>query len=210
MRLYEDPRAPSPGRVRLFLAEKGIDVPSVPLDLNAEEHKRPEFLARNPFALVPVLELDDGTCIAETMAICRYVEALKPDPPLFGGDDARRQALVEMWNRHAEFQVLMPFFHLFRHTHPAMQKLERPQIPEWGAVNRNRVMQALDVMEARLAEVPWLAGDDFSVADITLYVAVRFMRVLRINPTEGRKALADWLQRMTARPAMSAWPPKKA
>ncbi len=209
MRLHEDPRAPSPGRVRLFLAEKGIEVPSAPLDITAKEHKTDAFRARNPFALVPVLELDDGTCIAETMAICRYFERLKPEPPLFGGESPRGQALVEMWNRHAEFQVLLPAFQAFRHTHPAMRSLESPQFPEWGTVNRDRLQQALDVMNVRLEQEPWLAGESFSVADITLYVAVRFMRVLKMDAVTGRPALAEWLRRTQARPAMAAWPPPR-
>ena len=205
MILHTDPRTPSARRVDIFLAEKGIDIPRNVLDINARDHLQPEHLARNPMGQVPVLELDDGTCIAESMAICRYVEAIQPDPPLFGRpDDARDLAQVEMWNRRIELNLLLPVVHVFRHTHPAMKELEVPQVPAWAEANRPRIARMLDLLDRELANRPCMAGETFSVADITAFVAIRFMRVLRwrVEEEAGRDRLKAWLARMQARPSM--------
>jgi glutathione S-transferase len=203
MRLYEDPRTPSSRRVNIFLAEKGIKVPSVMLDINAREHLSAAHLARNPLGQVPVLQLDDGTFIAESMAICRYFECLRPDPPLLGRPgDARDQALVEMWNRRVELGLLLPVFHVFRHTHPAMKTLENPQIPQWARANRPRIERMLDLLDQRLAHAAHVAGENLSVADITAFVAMDFMRVLRLSPDGERAHLKRWLKHMRARPAV--------
>jgi glutathione S-transferase len=138
MKLYVDAgRAPNPRRVRIFLAEKGITLPSEAIDLGAQAHKAPAFRAINPMQRLPALVLDDGTVIAESMAICRYVEALHPAPPLLGVG-AREQALVEMWQRRVEFHLLTVVSHAFRHLHPAMAALEVPQVAAWGEANKPR------------------------------------------------------------------------
>src|SRR5215467_15072461 len=144
MKLYDGGRAPNPRRVRIFLAEKGIEVPLETLDLGALEHKTEAFAAINPLQRVPVLELDDGTVITESIAICRYFEALRPEPPLFGRG-ALEIALVEMWNRRVELNLYSAVSAVFRHTHPAMKDFES-QIPEWGEANKPRVFDFLGLL----------------------------------------------------------------
>ena len=139
MRLYDGGRAPNPRRVRIFLAEKGMSVPIERVDLAALEHKSAEFTALNPLQRVPVLVLDDGTVITESIAICRYIEGLRPEPPLFGRG-ALEIALTEMWNRRVELNLYQAVSAVFRHTHPAMKDFES-QVPEWGEANRPRVFR---------------------------------------------------------------------
>ncbi len=205
MILHTDPRTPSARRVDIFLAEKGIEIPRKLLDIEARDHRRPEHLARNPLGQVPVLELDDGTCMAESMAICRYFEALCPRPSLFGRpDDPRDLALVEMWNRRIELNLLLPVFHVFRHGHPAMKALEVPQVPAWAEANRPRIARMLALLDRELQGRAYMAGEAFTVADITAFVAIRFMRVLRwrVEEEAGLDHLKAWLARMKARPSV--------
>jgi hypothetical protein len=131
LKLYNSNIAPNPRRVRIFLAEKGVSIPRVEVDLGKLEHKRPEFSARNPFETIPVLELDDGTIIGESIAICRYIEELHPEPNLFGAT-ALERALVEMWQRRLEWRIFLPIAQAFRHSHPRMAEMENPQLPDWG------------------------------------------------------------------------------
>src|SRR5271165_4736005 len=137
MKLYDSKMAPNPRRARIFLAEKGISVPTEQVDMMQMQHKTPEYTAINPLQRVPALALDDGTVITESIAICRYFEALQPDPPLFGRG-ALETALVEMWNRRAELHLFLPVSNVFRHLHPAMAQMEVPQVPEWGEANKPR------------------------------------------------------------------------
>src|SRR5580692_2770802 len=137
MKLYNSDLAPSPRRVRIFLAEKGVAIPCVDVDLAKLEHKTPEFAGLNPFETIPILELDDGTRIAETIAICRYIEALWPEPNLFGLN-ALEQATIEMWQRQLEWRLLFPIAQVVRHGHPKMAEMENPQVPDWAAANRPR------------------------------------------------------------------------
>ncbi|MDX2202399.1 MAG: glutathione S-transferase [Hyphomicrobiaceae bacterium] len=201
MKILETRTAPNPRRVRIFLAEKGIAMTYEDCDIGAL--KTPEFTALNSFQRVPVLVLDDGTAISETMAICRYFEATQPEPPLFG-QGAKGQAVVEMWNRRAELGLLMSVAQAFRHLHPAMAKLEVPQVPAWGEANKPKVLEALARFDAALGESRYLAGDDFSVADITLLVAIDFMRPARIQRPEELSNLARWHADVTARPSSKA------
>lgn len=203
MQLYEDKRAPNPRRVRIFLAEKGVDVERRQIDIMTGEHKTPEMLRLNPSARVPFLRLDDGAVIAETVAICRYVDALQPDPPLFGVG-AREIALVEMWQRRIENDLLVPVMQTFRHTNPKMAALENPQLPEWGEINRIRAETMLDRLEARLGETPFVAADRFTIADITALCTVDFMRVARFAIGPARPALARWHVAVSARPSAAA------
>ena len=183
MQLYEDNRAPNPRRVRIFLAEKGVEIERRHIDIMSGEHKAPEMLAMNPSARVPFLVLDDGSVIAETVAICRYIDALHPEPPLFGAG-ARESAVVEMWQRQIENDLLVPVMQTFRHTNPKMAVLESPQVPAWGEINRGRVEAMLDRLDQRLAGAPLPAT--FSIADITALCTVDFMRVAALR--SGRSA----------------------
>ena len=175
MKLYDSGLAPNPRRTRIFLAEKGIDLPSEQVDMMAMQHKTPEYTAINPLQRMPALVLDDGTVITESIAICRYFEALQPEPPLFGVG-AKEIALIEMWNRRCELNFMANVANVFRHLHPAMKELEVPQVAEWGEANKPRVIWFLELLDRELAERPFVAGDRFSVADITALVAYDFMK----------------------------------
>lgn len=193
MRIIETRTAPNPRRVRIFLAEKGIlgDVAFEEVDLMARALKTAEFTARNPMQRVPVLMLDDGTVIAETMAICRYFEEMQPDPPLFG-TGAAGKALVEMWNRRMELGLFFHISQVFRHLHPKMAHLEVPQIAAWGEANRPKAVAMLELLDARLASAPYIAGEAYSVADITALVAIDFMKPARIERPAGLAHLDRW------------------
>ena len=143
MKLYDGGRAVNPRRVRIFLAEKGIDVPTEQVDIATLQHRTEVFAAINPMQRLPALVLDDGTVIAESVAICRYFEALQPDPPLFGRG-ALEIAMVEMWNRRAEFNLMGPVTTVFQHLHPFMKPLVNPQVPDWGEANKPRVFEFLN------------------------------------------------------------------
>lgn len=201
MKILETRTAPNPRRVRIFLAEKQIDMTYVDHDISAL--KSEQFTALNSFQRVPVLVLDDGTAIAETMAICRYFEVLHPEPSLFGRT-ALEQATIEMWNRRAELGLLLSVAQAFRHLHPAMASLEVPQVAAWGEANKPKALEALAKFDAALANSRFLAGDDFSVADITLMVAVDFMRPARIQRPETLTNLARWYNDVQARPSATA------
>ncbi len=203
MKLYDGGRAPNPRRVRVFLAEKGIEVPMQPVDMGELGHKSDEITARNPLQRLPVLELDDGTVIAESVAICRYFEELHPEPALFGRDAVGR-ALVEMWQRRLEFHLLMPVAQAFRHIHPAMQAWEVPQIPEWGEANKPKALAFLEILDRELARREFAAGDDFSIADITGLIAMDFMKPARIEVPEGLANVRRWHAALKARPSAGA------
>ena len=175
MKLYDSKLAPNPRRVRIFLAEKGIAVPTEQVDIARQEHKTPEYAAINPLQRMPSLVLDDGTIITESIAICRYFEMLRPEPPLFGVG-SKDAAIVEMWNRRAEINFLANVAAVFRHTHPAMKDLEVPQVPAWAEANRPRVTWFLEMLDRELATREFVAGDRYTVADITMQVAVDFMK----------------------------------
>lgn len=158
MKLFDGGRAPNPRRVRVFLAEKGIEVPLVPVDMGALEHKQQAVSSRNPLQRLPVLELDDGTIITESVAICRYFEELNPEPPLFG-QGALGKAKVEMWQRRIELNLLSSVAQAFRHIHPAMKEWEVPQVPEWGEANKPKAVEFLKLLDAELAQREFAAGD---------------------------------------------------
>src|SRR5262245_21771930 len=179
MKLYDGGRAPNPRRVRVFLAEKGISVPLQPVDLGAMQHKTEAYAAINPLQRVPALELDDGTIITESIAICRYFEALKPDPALFGRTP-KEVARVEMWQRRMELSLMVAIQHVFRHQHPGMKELEKPQISEWGEVNKPRVMDFLAILDRELKDRRFAAGDDYSVADITGLISIDFLKPAKL------------------------------
>lgn len=203
MKILETRQAPNPRRVRIFVAEKGITVPYEELDLMKGALKTPEFTRQNAFQRVPVLILDDGTAISETMAICRYFEEAQPEPALFGKGAVGR-ATVEMWNRRMELGL---FFHVaqgFRHTHPAMAHLEVPQVKEWGEANKAKALEVLAILDEQLGRSKFVAGDAYSVADITALVAVDFMRAARIERPASLANLARWHGEVSARPSAKA------
>ena len=203
MKLYDAGRAPNPRRTRVFLAEKGINVPSEQVDMMAMQHKTPEYTAINPLQRMPALELDDGTVISESIAISRYFEALQPEPPLFGVG-AKEIAEVEMWNRRCELNLMFPVAQVFRHTHPAMKELEVPQVAEWGEANRPRVAEFLKILDTQLKTHRFVAGNRFSVADITALVAIDFMKPSKIPLPEGLDNLQRWHAEVSARPSAKA------
>lgn len=202
MKIIEDGRAPNPRRVRIFLAEKGIDMEYEQLDIMAEEHKSEAFAGLNPMQRIPVLILDDGTAISETIAICRYFEALKPEPCLMGTSPLEK-AVIDMWQRRVEERLLMCVANVLRHTNPRMAVLETPQVPEWGEVNRPKVEWMLDVLDGELATRSYIAGDEYSLADISALVGVDFMRVIKVD-IGARDNLRRWHDRVSARPSASA------
>jgi glutathione S-transferase len=189
--------------VRIYLAEKGIAVPLEPVDLGAMEHRSAAFSAVNPIQRVPVLALDDGTIIAESIAICRYFEELHPEPPLFGRG-AKEIAQIEMWNRRLELHFLFPIAHVFRNTHPAMKEMEVPQVPAWAEANKPRVADFLAVLDRDLADRPYVAGDRYTVADITGLVAADFMKPAKLTIPDALKNVRRWHADVAARPSASA------
>jgi len=203
MKLYDGGRAPNPRRVRVFLAEKGITVPLEAVDLGNLQQKSAEFRRINPIQRVPVLELDDGTLIAESIAICRYFEALHPEPALFGRG-ATEIAHIEMWNRRLELHFLFPVSHVFRNTHPAMKELEVPQVPAWAEANKPRIAEFLRVLDDELENKPFVAGDRYSVADITGLIAVDFMKPARLAVPEECANVRRWHAEVSARPSARA------
>ncbi len=203
MKLYDSGRAPNPRRVRIFLSEKGITVPTVQVDIGRNEHKSATYRSVNPLARVPALELDDGTIITESIAICRYFEALHPEPTLFGRSP-KDAALIEMWQRRLELGLLSPVSSVFRHLHPAMQELEVPQVPAWGEANKPRVTEFLGLLDRELATRRYAAGDTFSVADITGLVAIDFMKPGKLKVPEHMSNVLRWHGELAARPSAAA------
>jgi glutathione S-transferase len=203
MRIIETRSAPNPRRVRIFLAEKQIAVPFEEVEIMRGELRNPEFAALNPSQRVPVLVLDDGTSIAESVAICRYFEELQPEPPLFGRG-AVGCAQVEMWSRRMEFGLFQAVAFVFRHLHPKMSGLELPQVSAWGEANKTKVAEMLALLDARLAEARFIAGEEYSIADITALVAVDFMRAARLRRPEGLANIERWNREVSARPSAAA------
>jgi len=203
MKLYDGGRAPNPRRVRIFLAEKGITVPTEQVDLGNLQQRSDAYTAINPMQRVPALVLDDGTVIAESIAICRYFEALTPDPPLFGRG-ALDIALVEMWNRRAELHFLFPVASVFQHLHPAMKIMVDPQVAAWGEANKPRVTQFLQFLDGELKSRAYIAGDAYTVADITAMIAVDFMRVSKLAVPDDLVHVRRWYEAVSARPSAKA------
>jgi glutathione S-transferase len=203
MKLLQTRQAPNPRRVRIFLAEKGISLPFEEYDLMKGELRTPEFKRLSRFQTVPVLLLDDGTAISETMAICRYFEALQPEPALFG-KGAREQGLIEMWNRHMELGLLGHVAGAFRHLHPAMAQLEVPQIKDYGESRKPKAIEVLRMMDEELGVRRFIAGDAFSVADITALCTIDFMKPARIERPAGLANLERWYAEVSGRPSAKA------
>ena len=203
MKLYDGGRAPNPRRVRIFLAEKGISVLTEQVDLGKLEQRSEAYTAINPMQRVPALVLDDGTVIAESIAICRYFEALHPEPRLFGRG-ALDEALVEMWNRRAEIHLFMPVSMVFQHLHPAMKIMVDPQVLAWGEANKPRITEFLRLLDRELKDRPFVAGKNYSVADITALCAVDFMRVSKLDVPDELVNVRRWHDAVSSRPSAKA------
>ena len=202
MKFYDLTGSPNTRRVRIFLAEKRVELDTVAIDISKGENKTPEYLAKNPLGMMPLLELDDGTFVAESIAICRYIDELHPEPPMFGRN-ALERAQVEMWNRRMELEILMPMMHVFSHTHE-MWKGIRHQVAEWGEVNREKVMARLEWLDGELAGRPFVATDDYTVADITAQCGILLGKAVEIRVPDGSANLNAWWDRVTSRPTARA------
>jgi glutathione S-transferase len=202
MKIYYSSTAPNPRRVRIFLAEKGVQVPYQEVDLAKAENRQPEFRRINPLAAVPVLELDEGSHIAESIAICRYFEELHPEPALFGVGASER-AIVEMWQRRMEFTLLGPIADAFRLQHEFFKGRIR-QCPEYAAIRREDALDRVGWLDDELAGRRFIAGDKFTVADITAMVAMDFGRLTNIRVQPDQKHLKRWYEEVSARPSAKA------
>lgn len=205
MKLYVSPYAPNPRRVAMFIAEKGITgIESIQVDLTAGEQKSEAFRAKNPLARTPALELDDGRVLAESRAICSYLEGLFPEPNLMG-EGFEERAFIEMADRRAELHLLLGIANCVRHTHPALAVLEQPQFPEFGTSQGEKMLEKARWFDSVLASQPYIAGERFTVADITAFCALEFARgLMKFKPgAVGLAHLQAWRDRIAERPSAS-------
>jgi glutathione S-transferase len=206
MKLYTSSRAPNPRRVLMFMAEKGVaDVRTVQVDLGTAEHRSEAFMALNPMAQVPVLELDDGRTLAETRAICTYLEGVHPDPNLMG-EGFEERAFIEMMDRRCELQLFLRVANCIRHTHPGLAPLEQPQFADFGAAQGAKVRESAHWLDGVLADRDHVAGDRFTIADITAFCALEFARgLMKYRPADdGLANLQAWRDRVAQRPSAQA------
>jgi glutathione S-transferase len=204
MILYNTPNpAPNPRRVRMFAAEKGISLETRDISLIAREHRSADYLAINPRGQTPALVLDDGTVITESVSICRYLEALHPEPPLFG-TAAVEQAQIDMWIRRVEFALFMPVGAVWAHTHPLTAAVVPERFTEYGESNRPRAIAGMKMCDEALAQPGYLAGDAFSAADIILLSVIDFAQFIGIAIPDDMVHLRDWHGRVSARASAAA------
>ena len=202
MLFYDTPDpAPNPRRVRLFAAEKGIDLPTETISIRDGEHRGAAYLAVNPLGQTPALRLDDGSVLTESVTICRYLEALHPEPPLFG-TTPEEIARIDMWIRRVEFRLMMPLGMIWGHTHPFTARIMPRQYTEFGESNRPLVDRALALCDEALGETAYLAGERYSTADIVLLTALDFAVFIGVTVPEGLLRLNDWHRRVSARPSV--------
>lgn len=202
MKLYTSTFAPNPRRVGMFIAEKGISgIETVMIDLAATENRSEAFLAINPFGRVPALELDDGRVLCETRAICTWLEGRYPQPNLMG-EDFEERAFIEMADRRVELHLFAGIANCVRHTHPGLANLEQPQFADFGASQGEKMRESARWLDAELARHPYVAGERFTIADITAYCALEFGRgLMKFRPgAEGLTHLQAWRDRIAARP----------
>ena len=203
MKLYDAAIAPNPRRVRWVMAEKAItDIEVVAVSIPEGEHRRPDYLAKAGLPNLPMLEMDDGTTITESLAICRYLESRYPEPNLFGRTP-QETAVIEMWTRRAEMMVATPFMLGVRLTHPGFAAIETPA-PEVGAWNQRNGLAALKVLDRQLAGRDWLAADRLTIADIVGFIGIDFARIVRLRPPENLVHVARWAAAMRDRRAAKA------
>ena len=203
MKIYNSSLAPNPRRLRIFVAEKGLKIPTEEVDIFTGQNRTPEMLAKNPAGGLPFIELDDGTHLAESVAICRYLEGLHPEPNLMGKDN-REQAFIEMWNRRMELNLFAVAARAFQHTHELF-KGRIKQFPEYGETQRETVKQQLQWLDAQIGNKPFIAGDRFTIADITALVAVDFAaQAAGVSVDPALKNLTRWHQSVSSRPSAQA------
>ncbi|MBL4765872.1 MAG: glutathione S-transferase [Colwellia sp.] len=202
MKIYQTHMAPNPRRVRMFLAEKEIAMEYQEVDIAAGDNLTVEMRAKNPTTKVPFLELDDGTCIGETVAICRYFEELESKKPLMGRT-ALEKAQVEMWQRRIEFHLLQPVTMCFVHTTGYFKDRMKP-VAEWGDISGQNALAYFDELNKHFSKSSYLVDDYFSIADITLLCTIDFARVVKIRVNEEYTHLLDWYARVSARSSASA------
>lgn len=205
MKLYDDnDPAPNPRRVRIFMKEKGIDIPLVHTPIMKRAHKAPEHMARNPLGQIPVLELDDGAHLSESVAICRYLEDLHPQPNLFGRD-ARERAVIDMWTRRVELRVMMPLTQIWVHTHPFTAAVAThafgQQFKDFGNANRKVFTTACELFDRELDGRAFIAGDRYTIADIVAQTTFDFGRFINVDVPPELKRLTAWYERVSARPS---------
>lgn len=205
MKLYLSQRAPNPRRVQMFIAEKGMSgIEPVLVDINAQEHRSAAFRERNPLARIPVLELDDGRMLSETRAICTYLEGLQPEPNLMG-ETAEERAFIEMADRRVEWYLMLPLANAIRHQHPGLAVLEQPQFPDYGASQQAKGLETAAWLDRLLKDQPWVAGERFTIADITAFCTLEFARLLKLKPADaGWHALQAWRDRVAQRPSAAS------
>jgi glutathione S-transferase len=204
MKLYYARMAPNPDRVRYFLQEKGLwdAFPKAEINIMKNEHRTDDYRRLSPLSQVPVLELDDGTGLTESRAICTYIEGLHPEPNLMGADPLER-ATIEMWDRRVELGYFMLIAGWFRNSHPAMAELEKPQSAEWASISEGRARKAAKFFDRRLGDSAYLAGDRFTIADLTLHVALGFGKIVKFKPWEEHANLNAWRERVSGRPGLA-------
>lgn len=210
MKVYLTPLAPNPRRVSWFLAEKAIDdIEVVTLNLMEGQQRDPAFVAKAGLPMVPMLELDDGTCLTESLAICRYLESLYPEPNMFGRNP-QEVAVIEMWTRRAEMMVATPMMVAVRHTNPRMAALEH-QVPAIGEHSLAGALKALKLLDRRLADGEWLAAGRITIADIVAFAGIDFGRMIKFAVPEELTHVSRWADAMRARPAaLSGMPARPA
>jgi len=206
MKLYDFKMAPNPRRVRVFLAEKGIEIPTEEVDLGSKAQLSEDYLAVNPMAEVPALVLDDGTVLTESTAICRYLEEVYPDPPLMGRN-AIEKGQVMMWDRRMEQHGLAAVAEGFRNSNPFFEnrsvtgREDFAQIPELAERGKKRFANFLDMLDKRLAESEFIAGDRFTIADITALIAVDFARTIKVKIGDDHPNVKRWYEAVSSRPS---------
>ena len=210
MKLYDFELAPNPRRVRMFLAEKGLQIPTVQVNIRQREQFRADFSKVNAYSLVPVLELDDGTCLGESVAICGYIEALHPEPPLMGRD-AKEKAIIEMWNRRAEFDGFQAAGEAVRNGSPMFEDRGIagvpdgfPQIPALVERGKKRMARFFGFWDRQLADHAFVAGPDFTIADITSFIAIEFAKRAEITIPDECSNLRRWHEKIANRPSATA------
>jgi len=202
MKLYDNPHAPNPRRVRMVLAEKGIPYDREELDLGAGDNLKDDFCAKNPYGKVPVLELDDGLCLSETPAICRFLDETYPQIGLYGSS-AKERAIIDMWNERMESMLLYPSLFAFQHITGFFKDRMTP-VEDFGKESVKNFMKSLPVLEQQLANNEWIAGGEFTIADITAVCAVDFARIVKVRITDEYPNIQRWYAAMKERPSYAA------
>lgn len=205
MKLYTLKRAPNPRRVHIFLAEKGLDIPLKEMDMATREQKSDVYLAKNPMGQVPMLELDDGTCIAEAPTICRYLEELHPEPSLLGKTPAEH-ALVDMWQRRIETLIYEPSGNVLRTSPEFAKRAGVEPIPEWSQRSRDKVEENFSWLDGHLSQHSYIALGRFTAADIALICGIGYAGLGRMRIPDECTQVQGWYDRMGERPSVQAFP----